>query len=238
MSGYFNGLSSPSVTDSTTTLCASPRSKPAGQTRLPTFSISSRLSSLRIQVLQGMAEHVRIEMAALAGIDLQRRCAGGADAVGVAVGLLVALDHGDGHLLAQRFDGAHQQAGLAGAGAGDQVEREHAVMGEPAAIVGGMRVVDGEDVLLDAHHAFLAHAGCVGVGRALVEAQIAGMPSCSWPVWHSAVAVRMVVIVVVLMLVLMHAHARARACPMGRPPSGTGFDSCFTCSTAAYLAHD
>ena len=41
MSGYLSGLSSPSVTDSTTTLCASPRSKPAGQTRLPTFSIIS-----------------------------------------------------------------------------------------------------------------------------------------------------------------------------------------------------
>ena len=45
MSGYLSGLSSPSVTDSTTTLCASPRSKPAGHTRLPTFSIISTLSS-------------------------------------------------------------------------------------------------------------------------------------------------------------------------------------------------
>ena len=43
MSGYLSGLSSPSVTDRITTLCASPRSKAAGQTRLPTFSMKSRL---------------------------------------------------------------------------------------------------------------------------------------------------------------------------------------------------
>src|ERR1022692_1047528 len=43
MSGYFSGLSSPSVTDHTTTLWASPRSNAAGQTRLPTFSMSRRL---------------------------------------------------------------------------------------------------------------------------------------------------------------------------------------------------
>src|SRR5271165_1838874 len=41
MSGYLSGLSSPSVTESTTTLRASPRSKAAGQTRLPTFSMNS-----------------------------------------------------------------------------------------------------------------------------------------------------------------------------------------------------
>src|SRR5205814_180890 len=39
MWGYFVGLSSPSGTEATTTLTASPRSNSAGQTRLPTFSI-------------------------------------------------------------------------------------------------------------------------------------------------------------------------------------------------------
>jgi hypothetical protein len=43
MSGYFSGLSSPSVTDRMATLAASPRSHIAGQTRLPTFSMNSRL---------------------------------------------------------------------------------------------------------------------------------------------------------------------------------------------------
>ena len=41
MSEYLSGLSSPSVTDSTTILAASPRSHSAGQTRLPTFSMNS-----------------------------------------------------------------------------------------------------------------------------------------------------------------------------------------------------
>ena len=36
--GYFSGLSSPSVTEMTTTLRDSPRANSAGQTRLPTFS--------------------------------------------------------------------------------------------------------------------------------------------------------------------------------------------------------
>ena len=39
--GYFNGLSAPSVTDAMTTRACSPRSKSAGQTKLPTFSITS-----------------------------------------------------------------------------------------------------------------------------------------------------------------------------------------------------
>ena len=45
MSGYFSGLSSPSVTERMATLAASPRSHTAGQTRLPTFSMNSRLWS-------------------------------------------------------------------------------------------------------------------------------------------------------------------------------------------------
>src|SRR5262245_30599462 len=39
MCGYLSGLSSPSVTDTTTTRTRSPRSNSAGQTRLPTFSM-------------------------------------------------------------------------------------------------------------------------------------------------------------------------------------------------------
>ena len=43
MSGYFSGLSSPSVTERMATFAASPRSHTAGHTRLPTFSMNSRL---------------------------------------------------------------------------------------------------------------------------------------------------------------------------------------------------
>ncbi|MNH29147.1 hypothetical protein D3C79_893590 [compost metagenome] len=46
MSGYFSGFSSPSVTERMATLYFSPRSKPAGQTRLPTFSMKRMPPSL------------------------------------------------------------------------------------------------------------------------------------------------------------------------------------------------
>ena len=42
-----------------------------------------------------MTHHSRVEVAALAGVDLDRGRAGGADAVGVVRGLLVALDDRD-----------------------------------------------------------------------------------------------------------------------------------------------
>ena len=46
--------------------------------------------------LQRMADHMGVEMAALSGIDLDRLDAGGADALGVVRGLLVAFDHRNG----------------------------------------------------------------------------------------------------------------------------------------------
>ncbi len=42
ISGYFSGLSSPSVTEQTIALASSPTRNSAGQTRLPTFSMISR----------------------------------------------------------------------------------------------------------------------------------------------------------------------------------------------------
>jgi hypothetical protein len=118
-------------------------------------------------------------MTALAGVDLQRRSAGGADALGVEAGLLVALDDAHRHRLGQglqRGDRAHQQAGLAGAGAGHQVEGQNAPLGEPAAVVGGEAIVFGEDVLLDLHHLGLAHARRVGARRAMAEVQAPSSP--------------------------------------------------------------
>src|SRR3989338_3256140 len=98
-------------------------------------------------------------MAALAGIDLQRRCAGGTDARGIVVGLLVALDHGERMRTVQGSDGFYQQGGLAGAGAGHQIEREDAARRQVTAVLIGIAVVLGEDVALDLHHARMAHAG-------------------------------------------------------------------------------
>jgi hypothetical protein len=70
---------------------------------LPTFSIISRPSLRGVSRVEGGLDHRGVEVAALAGVDLQRGRAGGADAVGVVAGLLVALDHGHGHAAGQRW---------------------------------------------------------------------------------------------------------------------------------------
>jgi hypothetical protein len=100
--------------------------------------------------------------------------AGGADALGVVGGLLVAFDDADGQLVLEQFDGLAEQRGLAGTGAGNEVQREDAALVEPLAVGRGIGVVLGQDVLLDLHHARLAHAGHVGAGRAGAVVEIAG----------------------------------------------------------------
>jgi hypothetical protein len=63
------------------------------------------------------------------------------------------------------IDGLAQQRGLARTGAGHQVQRENAALGESLAVLLRIGVVLGQDVLLDLHHALLADAGGVGVRR-------------------------------------------------------------------------
>ena len=89
--GYFSGLSSPSVTESTATLCFSPRSKLAGQTRLPTFSINR--IPLSSSGRRGVGNHLCVKMAAFTGVHLNRWCAGSANACGIVHGLLVAFNN-------------------------------------------------------------------------------------------------------------------------------------------------
>jgi hypothetical protein len=74
-----------------------------------------------------VADHVGVEMAALAGIDLHGAHAGRPDAFGVAAGLLVAFDDGDRQRLAQSLDRPTKQRCLARTGAGNEIECEDAV---------------------------------------------------------------------------------------------------------------
>src|ERR1017187_2150007 len=62
-------------------------------------------------------------MAALAGVDLDRRRSGRPDAVGIGGGFLIAFDHSDWIRVADPLQRFHQQRGLARTGAGDEVER-------------------------------------------------------------------------------------------------------------------
>ena len=95
MCGYFSGLSWPSVTEMITTLACSPRSNSAGQTRLPTFSTNSSEPGVGVEGLDGPLHHRCVEVAAGAGVDLDRPGPGAPDPLGVEGGLLVALDDAD-----------------------------------------------------------------------------------------------------------------------------------------------
>ncbi len=89
--------------------------------------------AVAVQACKRLGHHGRVEVATLAGVDLDGGRTGGADAVGIETGLLVAFDHGhvqDGLSGFERLDGGAQQRGLAGARAGDDIERGHAMRRE------------------------------------------------------------------------------------------------------------
>jgi hypothetical protein len=70
----------------------------AGQTRLPTFSITECRYRKR-QTRRGVGNHLRIKVAAFTGVDLNGRRACGANTRGVVHRLLVAFNNGAGTLL-------------------------------------------------------------------------------------------------------------------------------------------
>ena len=95
MWGYFCGLSSPSVTEITTTRADSPRSNNAGHTRLPTFSMKTVEPGTGSSAPRARCEHPGIQVAARAGVDLDYRPPGGPDPIGVQGGLLVPFNDTD-----------------------------------------------------------------------------------------------------------------------------------------------
>jgi len=68
--GYLAGLSAPSVVQNMPTLAFWPRSKPTGQTRLPTFSMMEQVKLPHVDLFHGLADLVGLQVAALAGVDL------------------------------------------------------------------------------------------------------------------------------------------------------------------------
>ena len=64
--------------------------------------------------------HGRIQMAALAGIDLQRTGAGRTNAVRIVVGFLIAFNHHGGHL-GERLERCAEEFGLSRSRARDEV---------------------------------------------------------------------------------------------------------------------
>ena len=87
---------------------------------------------LRLELGQRARHHLRVEVATGAGVDLHGARAGRADPVGVALGRLIALDHGRREPgLTQR---ALEQRGLPRARRADQVQRQRAAGGQPAPV--------------------------------------------------------------------------------------------------------
>ena len=95
----------------------------------------------KIDRMQRVVNHMRVEVAGLAGGDLHRRHALRPDAPRIVFGLKIAFDHGDAILLANCFDRGLQQAGLSRARRGHQIDREHAAPLQMLAIVGGRVIV-------------------------------------------------------------------------------------------------
>ena len=123
MCGYFSGLSSPSVTEMTTTFARSPTSNSAGQTRLPTFSTNSSdpaggssSCSARCTISASRWQPAPV-LTCTARAPARRIRSASKD------GLLVALDHADRTSSPQLGDRPLEQGGLAGAGGAHQVER-------------------------------------------------------------------------------------------------------------------
>jgi hypothetical protein len=103
----------------------------------------------RVEAAQSSRQHFGVQVAARAGVDLHHVATGGADALGVVRGLLITLDHAEAELAPQVAKQALQQAGLAGSRRADEVQRQNAAPGKPAAIALRQLVVLGEQVLLE-----------------------------------------------------------------------------------------
>ena len=93
--------------------------------------------------------HLRVQMATGAGIDLHGTAAGGLNALRVELGFLIAFDHCNRLILTEIVERALEQRGLARTGRADEVQRKNTALFEPQAI--GLRrpVVLGHHRLLE-----------------------------------------------------------------------------------------
>src|SRR5262249_47051971 len=156
------------VTETMTTLARSPRSNRAGQTRLPTFSISttargggSRRSRPRASMAASRWQPVPVLIWTTGPPAAWMRPAAPA-------GGLAPPDDVKGHLAPQVAEGALQEGGLAGPRRADQVQGQDAAAGEPPPVALRQAVVAGEDFLLQAQRPPVRVAVGVPVAVAVV----------------------------------------------------------------------
>ncbi len=107
------------------------------------------------QLGEAARHHLGVEVAAGARVDLHRRRPGGADALAVVRGRLVAFEDAKRLASAQLANGALEQRGLSRPGGAHQIERENRALGEPRAVAPCKRIVLSDDALLERHHAVI-----------------------------------------------------------------------------------
>ncbi len=126
-------------------------------------------AACKLQLVKAMADHMRVEMAALAGVDLDRRRARGANALRVVRRLLIALDDGDREPIFQFADRADQQRCLSRSRARHEIQRESPRLRQTRAVLGGVAIVLGKNVAFDFDDAVLGEPGDVNASRPRAE---------------------------------------------------------------------
>ena len=123
---------------------------------------------VHVELREGRAHHPGIKVATAPGVDLDRRRSGGAYAVGIQAGLLVAFDHRHRPARCAAFeglDGGAQQRGLARAGAGDEVVGGNPVRREVPAVVRGIAVVRAQQIRFELDGTRRGHGWSLGAAR-------------------------------------------------------------------------
>ena len=129
-------------------MARSPRSNSAGTDEVADVLDHDDGARRRPQFRQPARDHVGFEMAAGAGVDLHGRRAGGADALAVVGGRLVALDDEQLQLAAEVADGAFEQRVLPAPGELTRLSARISRPANQARFFAAKRVVLGEDARL------------------------------------------------------------------------------------------
>jgi hypothetical protein len=96
-----------------------------------------------------MHDHVSIQMASGAGIDLAHRNPGGGNASGVVIGLLIPFNDGTAEFAGQIPERAFQQGCFAGAWRTDQIQNKNTLFFEQGTVETGKSVVFAKDIFFD-----------------------------------------------------------------------------------------
>jgi hypothetical protein len=102
-----------------------------------------------VETADGTADHFSVEMAESAGGDLNDRGAVGAEALSIVVGGEIADDDGGPQAPGEPPNRLTKQLGFAGAGGGNEIDREDTESAEEAAVAFGLSIIGGEDRLIN-----------------------------------------------------------------------------------------